>query len=546
MAVLELQIESAGAAPLSRTFDADSLVIGRKAGVDVVVDDASVSRRHARLFVREGEWFVEDLQSRNGSRLNGQPLSEAARIKGGDVVRVGDSLVRIVSAGAEEPAAPTTAVPPVAGEALFSVLKPASELLDRVGEDAGASSRLRLLNEVHRALAAPISRDELLQLVLDRAFAALEPEDAAVFLKEANGGLRRAAERRSPRSSRPLLVSRRLAEEVVGKGAAALVVDAQVDQRFAAAQSVIMSGVRSILAAPLSDAEGCLGMIALYSNLAARRFTEPDLELLVSLASAAALRVRNLAHVEQEAMRQVVDRELALARELQMGMLRRRPLGRPDVDVAARQVPARQVGGDFYEYLVDGDRLWFIVADVSGKGMPAALLMAMSQTLFRAVAGLGLRLDEIMTRLNREVARDNERGMFVTALAGCLDLTNGRLELANAGHNLPYLLRRDGTVELVAARNALALGVIDDVVFPVTELALEPGDGLFLYTDGVCDAIDPGGAVFGTAGLEQHLRAVGRQPADLIVEGVFQAVEAFAGGNPQEDDITVAVVRYKS
>ena len=544
MAVLELRIEVAGASPLSRTFDPGSLVIGRKAGVDIVVDDASVSRRHARLFEKDGAWFVEDLQSRNGSRLNGQPVSAPVAIKSGDLIRLGDTLLRVVSAGAEVPATDATIAPGASEQALFSVLKPASELLGRTDADAGAASRLRVLNEVHRALAAPISRDDLVQLILDRAFAVLEPEDGAVFLKDPNGQLRKAAERRSPRSKGPLLVSRRLAEEVTVKGAAALVLDAQADDRFASAESVILSGVRSILAAPLSDGEGCLGMIALYSNIAARRFTEQDLELLVSVASAAALRLRNIALVEQEAERRVVDRELALAREIQMGMLRRLPLGRGDVDVAARQEPARQVGGDFYEYLVDGDRLWFIVADVSGKGMAAALTMAMSQTLFRAIATLRLPLDEVVARLNREVVRDNERGMFVTAFAGCLDLATGRLELANAGHNLPYLLRRNGTVDLVAARNALALGVIADVAFPLTEMVLEPGDGLFLYTDGVCDAIDPGGASFGTAGIERHLRTAAGLPAGRIVDGVFEAVEAFAGSAAQEDDITVLVVRY--
>ncbi len=543
MAVLELHVEVAGASPFARTYDAESLVIGRKAGADIVVDDASVSRRHARLFADQGEWFVEDLRSRNGSRLNGRAITAAVAVKAGDVVAVGDTLVRIVSTGVEAPAARTTIAAPAADEALFSVLKPASELLGRSAADAEASSRLRMLNEVHRALSGPISRDDLLELILDRAFAVLQPEDGAVFLTGADGTLRRAAERRSPRSSGSLLVSRRLAEEVTIKGAAALVLDARMDERFASSESVILSGVRSIIAAPLSDGAGCLGMIALYSNVAARRFSEQDLELLVSLASAAALRVRNIALVEQEADRRVVDRELALAREIQMGMLRRQPLGRRDVDVAARQLPARQVGGDFYEYLVEGDRLWFIVADVSGKGMAAALMMAMSQTLFRAIAGLRLPLGEVVARLNREVARDNERGMFVTALAGCLDLATGGLELANAGHNLPYVLRRDGAVDLVAARNALALGVREDVAFPLTELVVEPGEGLFLYTDGVCDAIDTTGAAFGTSGLERQLSALAREPPGSIVDGVFRAVETFAGSAPQEDDITVLAIR---
>ncbi len=543
MALLELLIETVGSAALPRSFEAESLVVGRKAGADIVVDDTSVSRQHARLFVDDGDWYVEDLQSRNGTTLNGQSLTGPARLGRGDVIRAGDTVIRLTAVGERRAGDAVIAESPTGEQLLFSVLKPAKDTLGGASADLGASSRLRMLNEVHRALAAPISRDALLQLILDRAFAELLPEDAVVFLRREDGGLYRAAERRSPRSSGPLLLSRRLAEEVTVKGAAALVLDAQSDERFAAAESVVLSGVRSILAAPLSDAEGCLGMIALYSSAAARRFSEPDLDLLVSLASAAALRIRNIALVAQEAARRVTDRELALAREIQMGMLRRRPLGSSEVDVAARQVPARQVGGDFYEYVADEGRLSFIVADVSGKGMAAALMMAVSLTLFRGIAALRLPIGEVVARLNREIARDNERAMFVTALAGCLDLATGRLELVNAGHNLPYALGPDGAVRMLAPRNALALGVLEDSAFPVTECRLERGEGLFVYTDGVCDAVDGTGGAFGVAGIERYLSEAGGASAGAILDGMLETLAAFAGGAAQEDDITVMVIR---
>ena len=545
MNALELLIEPPGTAPTAHRCEADSLVVGRTDKADIPVSDPSVSRRHARLFRRDDRWFVEDLGARNGTLLNDERVTGTAALKPGDRIRVGDTVLRVAAiAAAGAPAAEPAPTTPPSGDEILSVLRPASELLRLGDTDAKAGSRLRVLNEVHRALATPISRVDLLQIVLDRAFAILEPEQGAVFLTGAGGELVRAAERRSPFSTDPLLISSRLAEEVTVKGAAALVLDARVDERFAGADSIVASGVRSIVAAPLQDAQGCLGMIALYSNIAARRFSEQDLELLVSLAWAAALRLRNLALAEEAAERRVVDRELALAREIQMGMLRRPSFDGEGVDVAARLVPARLVGGDFYEFQADAGHLWFIVGDVAGKGMAAALMMVMAQTLFRAVATAGHQLDEVMVRLNRELSRDNERAMFVTALAGRLDLDTGRLELANAGHNLPYRLRRDGSAEPVAATNSVALGVVDEAAFPITEMALEPGDALLLYTDGVTDAVNPAGENFGIDGLERQMRAIAHLGAEAIVGKLFDAIEAFAGGAAQEDDITVAVLRY--
>jgi sigma-B regulation protein RsbU (phosphoserine phosphatase) len=542
--VLELVIEQPRAAPVSRRCERDSLTVGRTEAADVALADASVSRRHARLFCKDGRWFVEDLGSRNGTFLNGKPIKEPLPLNPDDRIRIGDTTLRIASIGDAQaaPGEPTCIDAHTSGEVL-SFIRPAAEILGAADADAKAGSRLRLLNEVHRALLAPVSRDGLLDTVLERAFAILGPDHGAVFLKKADGTLFRAAERHASVSIVPLLVSSRLADEVIGKGAAALVFDAREDERFASAVSIVSSGARSIVAAPLSDDEGCFGMMALYSNLAARRFSEQDLELLVSLAWAAAIRLRNLSLIEEAAERRVIDRELALAREIQMGMLRRPSFDREGIDVAARLVPARSVGGDFYEFQADGTHLWFIVGDVAGKGMAAALMMVMTQTLFRAVATLGLPLGEVMARLNVELARDNERAMFVTALAGRLDLETGRLELANAGHNLPFRLRSDGTVEQVAAKNSLALGVLEEVSFPLTELALEVGEGLLLYTDGVSDAVNPEGASFGTDGVERHLREAGRLGAEAIVSSLFDAIEAFTGDAAQEDDITVAVLR---
>jgi serine phosphatase RsbU (regulator of sigma subunit) len=551
---LVLQIDRRGRETVEHASEAGEVLIGRAERADVRVEGDSVSRRHARIFMDAGRWLIEDLGSRNGTLLNGRRLAVPTEARPGDAIGVADAIITIRSTGqassalheADSTPASVAADDSADSTSIFSVLRPASELDAAAGDEASAASRLRLLIEVHRALAGPISRDELLTLILDRAFVVLQPEQAVIFLAGPGGQLVNAAERRSAGSTGTLLVSKHLAHEVTEKGAAALVLDAQADARFSDAQSVVLSGVRSIAAAPLSDAEGCLGMIALYSSIHVRKFSEQDLELLVSLASAAAMRIRNIAHVEAAAARQVVDRELALAREIQVGMLRRRPPERPDLDLAARLVPARLVGGDFYDFLLDGDSLWFIVADVSGKGMAAALLMAVGQTLFRAIAPSGEGLAALMARINRELSRDNDGAMFVTAFAGRLDLRTGGLELANGGHNLPYCIRSGGAVELVRAANGVAFGVVDDADFPVTEARLAPGDALFLYTDGVCDALNVRGQAFGSRGIEHFLAAhAAPEPADDLVADLFDVVNRFAGAAPQEDDITVAVVRYR-
>jgi len=546
MAPLELAIERRGAPPTTRSFDGESVIVGRTEKADITIDDYSVSRRHARFFRRNGVWFVEDLGSRNGTDVNGRRISEPSPVNPGDVITIGSSVLRLPGDHVAA-AAPHSTIEAERDESIYSVLRPAADLMEEVatGGAAKAMARLRLLHEVHRALAAPIARADLLQMLLDQACAVLRPEQAAIFMRAADGSVERVASRRWGGGSAPMLVSRRLAEEVIDKRSAALVLDAQCDERFAGAMSVLASGVRSILAAPLADAEGCLGMIALYSSIGVRRFSEQDLEVLVSIASAAAMRIRNIDMAEAAAERRALDREIALARDIQMDLLRRRPPERPEVELAGRVIPAHSVGGDFYDFVIAGEKLWFVVADVSGKGMGAALMMAVGQTLFRAVTASGGELGELMTRVNHELAIENDRAMFITAMAGCLDLASGQLLLVNAGHNLPYHLGRDGAISMLNVRNSLALGVVDNAGYPVTEVPLAPGDAVLLYTDGVCDAIDEAGQRFGTSGLERALGEIASLPADAVVQHLCDAVIRFAGSAPQEDDITVALVRYR-
>lgn len=533
---MRVRVSPPGRQPFEREWTAGELVVGRSAGADLAIDDASMSRRHARLFFDAGHWFVEDLGARNGTSLNGQRVADrAVRLGAGDVLRLGDTLLTIELDAT--PPARAAASPPF-GSTIFRSAASLSATTD--------ATRLKLLNDFQRALARPIALDALLDLLLERLFAVLQPEEGVVLLRRADGSLQTAATRRSAAARGELVVSRRLVEEVIDRGAAALVTDAALDDRFAGAQSILAAGIRSILAAPLSDAEGCLGMVALYSRIHVRQFSEDDLELLVSLASAAALRVRNVGLAEEAAARRALERELAVAHDIQMGMLPRALPARPAIELAADLRPARAVGGDLYDYFLRDDDLWFIVADVAGKGVGAALFMAVAKTLFRALAQTASCLADVIPALNRELARDNERQVFVTAFSGRLSLADGVLEFANAGHNRPLLVARDGSVRVLDVDSGgPALGVIDDATYTTARLVLAPQTTLLVYTDGVTDARDASGAAFTDARLEAHVKGRGGVAVGDHVRSLVGAVTSFAGVTPQEDDITVLAIQYR-
>jgi sigma-B regulation protein RsbU (phosphoserine phosphatase) len=215
------------------------------------------------------------------------------------------------------------------------------------------------------------------------------------------------------------------------------------------------------------------------------------------------------------------------------------------VDLHAEMHPAREIGGDFYDFFAVGDhRLAFTVADVSGKGIPAALFMAVSRTVLRS----GERGDHMATNMqsaNRLLSAENTAMMFVTAFHGVLDLKTGALRYCNAGHNPPYLLRRSGKTEQLKA-TGIPFGIDGDLPYRVGETVLQPGDALFVYSDGISEAFNVAGEEFGTARLEAALAERGGNGAAALVGAVLAATAAFAVGAEQSDDITALALVYRA
>lgn len=203
------------------------------------------------------------------------------------------------------------------------------------------------------------------------------------------------------------------------------------------------------------------------------------------------------------------------------------------------------MGGDLYDYfLLDDDHLCFTIGDVSGKGVPASLFMAVTKTLIKAKADIKLGPNEILYAVNNELCEDNDSGMFVSEFLGILKISTGEIVYSNGGHNLPYVLRRDGSLKMLPKMGGMALGVMDEMSYHCAEVKLHAGDSLVMYTDGVTEAMNEAGELFGEEGLEQALTGLIGKTARDEVDVILQSTREFVNGAKQSDDITIVVLQY--
>jgi sigma-B regulation protein RsbU (phosphoserine phosphatase) len=545
---LRLQITPAEGAPFDHPLRSEVLVVGRALDADLSLADPFLSRRHSRFFRTGPELFVEDLGSRNGTLVNGQAIQQATAVRPGDVIKISNSLIQIVL----DAPVPLKAPQPEDDFLDGTVFRRAADLLDRQSAPAAASAadlrryaeRLKLLNEVHQALGRSLTLEELLELILDRAFDHLRPDRGAILLKAKEGGYRAAASRSSLGGTEALTFSRSLTREVVEKGMAAIVFDVQADERFSAAESMLLSGIRSLIAAPLLDPEGTLGLIVLESRAGVRQFSEEDLELLVSLAAVAALHLRNLALAMDAAERRRLQEELALARRIQVALLPDQLPEIPGWELYGGNIPSRGVSGDYYEVVTrrEGRECVLMVADVSGKGMAASLLTVSLQALSLGPIEDGLPPDEICARLSRLLYRRTPPEKYATAFLGVLETATGRLRYTNAGHNPPLVLRAEGTAEELGA-TGVPLGLLAQAPYSAGETVLGLGDVLVLYTDGLVEATDPEDDEYGLERFTQVCLKDRSGPCAVLAGSVARDLEEFARGVPFADDRTLVLAR---
>jgi sigma-B regulation protein RsbU (phosphoserine phosphatase) len=410
-----------------------------------------------------------------------------------------------------------------------------------------ASDRLTLLLNLTQAFNSSLDLDEVLDRVMDEVITAVHAERGFVMLRESNGRLTFRTARGMDQSTIDaprFQVSRSVVESVAKDGMPVLTNDAMKDSRFSGRESVMMLGLRSILCAPLKAKENIIGVIYVDNRLQAGIFTHDDLDLLSAIASSAAIAIENARLYRVAVEKGRMDRELDMARRVQSSLL---PSEAPHLtgwEFTARWEPAREVAGDYYDFppCING-ATGLVIADVTDKGMPAALFMALTRSAIRANVCETASPADGIARANRLVCAESTRGLFVTLFFGLLDPASGIITYVNAGHNPPLFYHAAGDDLTLLKATGMPLGIDKEAIYGQDTIRMQPGDFLVLYTDGITEAFDEQEIEFGMERLHQAVYDARHASVEEIQASLLRMVNEHLQNASPTDDITVVVVK---
>jgi serine phosphatase RsbU (regulator of sigma subunit)/pSer/pThr/pTyr-binding forkhead associated (FHA) protein len=523
----------------------ERLVLGRSSSVELCfADDNGLSRQHLAV-EREGEhWTLQDLASKNGTILNGVKVAERAPLKAGDRIMAGHLILIFNGSGAAESAKPVVIFDAQDEEAehtssstvitnLEGVIKP-----DKPEGDSGfAAAQVSALIRAGNELAGHRPLPELFRFILDLSIQTVKA-DRGVLMTLEDGELVVRANK-----GEGFHISSAVRDRVLNSGNSVLVRDISSDDAFRERKSIVEQNIRTLMAVPLQTREQIIGLIYVDSPSLLREFTKDDLNLLTVMANVAAIRIEHTRFAEVEQARQLLARDLDQAAEIQRSFL---PGVAPVVrglDLAGHNAPCRTVGGDYYDFFpYEQRRVAMVLGDVSGKGMPASLLMMGLQARVQVLIDEPKNLAEVMTKLNRITSLNCPANRFISLFFCILDGETGELTFCNAGHNPPLIIRANGTWEQLRGGGPV-VGILATIEYQEHHVRLEEGDTLVIYSDGVTEAENPRRDEFEVEGLVQSVIANRHLPAEKIIEEVNRAVAEFTAGAPQSDDITLVVAR---
>jgi phosphoserine phosphatase RsbU/P len=508
--------------------------IGRRETNDLRLAGSEVSRDHAEIAMQENRFILRDRNSRYGTYVNGEQVSERSLVHG-DRIRLGRS------GGAEMVFLLADSAPPVERATTTAV---------------GDLRQIAALLEGLRALGSGRVLDDVLSLVLDSAIEVSGAERGFIMLAvTAELEFKMARGRgRSTLSGGSFATSRKIPEEVFRTGEPRIVADLLDGDLANVHMGTVALGIRNVLCVPLrlvryldkAEAVGeerRIGVLYLDSREKGSLLSNSTRAALETLATEAAVAIEN-ARLYRETMEKArMEQEMRIAAEIQQALLPK--AGRTGVffKAAAASLPCRSIGGDFYDYvdLSDGS-LGFALGDVAGKGPPAALLSAMMQGIFAAQAASSDPPSQTISRVNLALYRRGIESRFVTLMYGAL-YPDGRLVYCNAGHNPPLVVGQSGFRRL--ERGGPIVGLFEGATYEEETVTLESGDWLVVFSDGVSEALSASGEEYGEARILTCIQDnLAREPQGLL-EALFLDVREFAKGAAQSDDITAMVLRFR-
>jgi len=520
------------------------VVIGRGTESDVVLSDELLSRRHAEIGLRNGEFYLTDLRSTNGTFINGERVVGERRLRHGDLIALGQSRL-VFSDGVPDTGEHVFLL----GAQSYKIQELQSRVTSRAVEVVDLTRQTRVFHLLGKASSSLLGHrplPELFERVLDVVFEAVPVERAAIALLEPRTG---APEMRAARSrtGEPIThVSRTISRSVVEQRVAVLIPNIFEDSMFRDRESIISTGLRSAICAPLWLAprlgmvEEVIGLVYAETRNATRPFGRDDLEILTAVSNIAASKIEStrlqLMNVEKERL----EGEIRIAAEIQRSIQPARAPEVPGCDIIGESRSCDAVGGDYHDFQWDGRELTITVADVSGKGLGAAMLMTSLRTAVHAHWG-DHALNNVAMRINRTFFENVPVDRYATCFLARFDPRTGGLTYVSAGHTPTMIVRVDGTVQTLN-EGGPGFGLFDTVEFDEGATMLAPGDTLLAYSDGVSESWPS--VEEAESRLVELARHHARAPAATLQSEILAAVDRQNSGL-RKDDCTVVVMRWQ-
>jgi serine phosphatase RsbU (regulator of sigma subunit) len=523
----------------------ERVTIGRSRESDIFLPDQWLSRHHAEILKKETSFFLHDLGSKNGTLLNGEPVHGDRRLRHGDVITLGEHVLTFSIEDVEEDSQPPE------GTRIFSA-KELSDIKTKPSIDPEELLKqnrvLEVLSQAAKALLNHRPLADLFEDVLNLLFAAVPCERGAILLLEGQPAEPVVKATRS-RGGQPLLskVSRSIARRVLERRETMLLPNLMEDAAFSTQDSILSTGIRSALCAPLwftsatAEQDAVIGLVYLDSLAMTRPFTEEDARIVTALANVAAAKIENVRLLEESLEKRRLEEDMRVAAEIQRGLLPGAAPQVPGYGVVGSNRPCRTVGGDYYDFALQQGRLMLALGDVSGKGTGAALLMTVLRAAVRGLWGEA-SVSDAVSRINSTVCQNVTAGKYITYFMARLDPATGGVDYVNAGHNPPLLVRKNGEIETLRD-GGMVLGLFDSIPYEEGTAELRSGDTLLIFSDGVTETWSAKGEEFGDDRLGQvALRGRGLDAAGLQTE-ILKELEVFEAGTKATDDRTLIVVK---
>jgi phosphoserine phosphatase RsbU/P len=505
-------------------------------------ENAELSREHFLVERVGDQWTIQDLNSRNGTVIDGRRIQGRVPLSDQDVIVAGHLSFTFMSGAADaqnrilllEDASGSPPLSHTRSTDLKAAL--ASESSDHVFSTERA--HLRAFVRAGRELVSHRPMNELFQVILDMAVDAAGASRGVVALQDGN-----ALSIRAQRGT-GFRLSTAIVKQVLTEKKSLLIVDIAGESELAKRDSIVAGKVRSVIAVPLQTEDHAIGLLYVDTPSRVFAFTSEDLNLLTVMANVAAVRIENarLLEIEQEEKLWAHDRQQAA--EIQRSLLPTSAPVIPGFEVAGYNAASRTVGGDYYDFLpLSEGRVGIVVADVAGKGMPAALLMSGLQAKVQVLFETGENLATQVTKLNRALTSRFPPNRFVTFFVAAVSPESGHIAFCNAGHNPPILLGKNGAMTQLSASGPV-LGISTNFSFEEGACEMSAGDILALYSDGVTEACDPvRQEEFGEDRLLQTLLQHRDKTPSTIIDAVMRQISEFTGNAPLADDVTLVVAR---